>query len=87
VDLTRDNANKITCVNESAQVVIPDNTFVQGDLLMLFNNTDRPVLLESRVASTYKSGCKVTLLTWPAKTLANVVFIQDAVAVVTVEDV
>ena len=87
MELTKDNANKITCVNDSKVVTIPDRVFGQGDMLMLFNNGTEFITLESRVANTYRSGhvAKRSLIEWPPKTLINVVFIAAHTAVVTVE--
>jgi hypothetical protein len=88
MDLTRDNANKITCINDSRVVMIPDGVFAQGDMLMLFNNSDEIITLESMVGKTFRSGSKapITKLDWPPRSIVNVVFIQDNLAVMTVED-
>ena len=88
MDLTKNNANKITCINDSKVVRIPANVFAQGDMLMLFNNSDDAITLESFVAKTFRSGNRTPVfsLDWPPRALVNVVFIQDNLAVVTVEN-
>ena len=87
MDLTKDNANKITCVNESKLVSIPSGEFNQGDMLMLFNNGDDFITLESQHIKTYVSGSKQprTVIEWPPRTLVNVVFIKADLIVVKVE--
>jgi hypothetical protein len=88
MDLTKDNANKITCVNNSRVVKVSANVFAQGDMLMLFNNSDEIITLESSVDKTFRSGSitPILKLDWPPRAIVNVVFIQDNLAVVTVED-
>ena len=87
MDLNRNNANKITCINQSKVVSILANEFSQGDMLMLFNNSDDFITLESQHIKTYVSGHKEprTVIEWPPRTLVNVVFIQDDLIVVKVE--
>lgn len=87
MDLTKDNANKITCINESKVVSIPAAIFSQGDMLMMFNNSDEFITLESQHIKTYISGRRQTqtMIEWPPRALVNVVFIQDDLAVVKVE--
>ena len=87
MDLTIKNANKITCINENKVVRIPKGEFNQGDMLMLFNNSDDFITLESQHIPTYLSGRKhpKTMIEWPPRTLVNVVFIKDDLAVVKVE--
>jgi hypothetical protein len=88
MDLTKDNANKITCINNSSAVKIPANVFAQGDMLMMFNNSDEIITLESFVDKTFRSGSitPILKLDWPPRAIVNVIFIQDNLAVVTVED-
>jgi hypothetical protein len=88
MDLTKDNANKITCVNNSSAVKVPANVFAQGDMLMMFNNSDEIITLESFVDKTFRSGSitPILKLDWPPRAIVNVIFIQDNLAVVTVED-
>jgi hypothetical protein len=88
MDLTKDSANKITCINDSKVVRVPANVFAQGDMLMMFNNSDDVITLESLVAETFRSGNRTPIceLDWPPRAIVNVVFIQDNLAVVTVED-
>lgn len=87
MDLTKDNANKITCINQSKVVTLPEGVFSQGDMLMLFNNSDDFICLESRVEKTYQSGQRTlkTMIGWPPRSLMNVVFVDADLAVVTVE--
>ena len=87
MDLNRNNANKITCINQSKVVSILANEFSQGDMLMLFNNSDDFITLESHHIPTYLSGRKhpKTMIEWPPRTLVNVVFIKDDLVVVKVE--
>lgn len=87
MDLTKLHANKITCINESKVVLLPMQEFVQGDMLMLFNNTDDCITLESDINETYISGNKQkqTIILWPARALLNIVFIQTNLVVVKVE--
>jgi hypothetical protein len=87
MDLSKDNANKITCINESKVVNLPEGVFTQGDMLMLFNNSDDFITLQSEVKNTYLSARKEprTVIEWPPRALVNIVFIKDDLAVVKVE--
>jgi hypothetical protein len=57
-------------------------------MLMMFNNSDEIITLESSVDKTFRSGSitPILKLDWPPRAIVNVVFIQDNLAVVTVED-
>jgi hypothetical protein len=85
--LSKDNANKITTISKSQVVVLPSNVFNQGDMLMMFNNSDNFICLESKVENTYISGRKEkrTMIEWPPRSLLNVVFVESNLAVAKVE--
>ena len=84
--LTKDNANRITKVDNGNVVVIPNGVFTQGDMLILFNNSDSFITLESKVERTYKSGTSWTrkIVEWPPRTIVNVIFVENDLVVISV---
>jgi hypothetical protein len=87
ITLTKDHANRVTCINNGSVVYLPANVFAQGEMLMLFNNSDNFITLQSHVEKTYQSGRKLPkpVFEWPPRTLVNVIFIANDLAVVSVE--
>lgn len=84
--LTKENANRITRIDNGNVVVIPKGVFSQGDMLILFNNSDGFITLESKIEKTYQSGTKWTrtLIEWPPRAVINVIFVDDDLAVASV---
>lgn len=85
--LTKENVNKITSIGESSVVVVPSDEFVQGSMLMLFNNSDNFICLRSMVENTYQSGSKLKRQTieWPPRAILNIVFVEQNLVVIKVE--
>ena len=84
--LTKDHANKLIRIEESSVVEIPAEEFSMGDALILFNNSDKSISLESKVANSYQS-CRMgrrQFFEWPPRGLINVLFIGSDELVVTV---
>lgn len=86
MNLTKDNANRITRVDNGSVVVIPSGVFTQGDMLIMFNNSDAFITLESKIEKTYQSGTKWarTLIEWPPRSVVNVIFVDDDLVVASV---
>jgi hypothetical protein len=83
--LSREHLGKIVRLDELTVVTLPENVFKQGDILVMFNNTDKFTTIESKMAQTYRSGMpKVkSHLEFPPRCLINVVFVADEIAVFT----
>lgn len=86
MNLTKDNANRITRVDNGSVVVIPSGVFTQGDMLIMFNNSDAFITLESKIEKTYQSGTKwvKTIIEWPPRSVVNVIFVDDDLVVASV---
>jgi hypothetical protein len=86
VTLTKENANKITRIDNGSLVEIPKGVFSKGDMLILFNNSDAFITLESRIEKTYTSGTKWTrtMIEWPPRAIINVIFVDDDLVVASV---
>jgi|688.fasta_scaffold193251_5 hypothetical protein len=83
--LSREHLGKIVRFDELTVVTLPESVFKQGDILVMFNNTDKFTTIESKMAQTYRSGMpKVkSHLEFPPRCLINVVFVADEIAIFT----
>jgi hypothetical protein len=83
--LSREHLGKIVRFDELTMVTLPESVFKQGDILVMFNNTDKFTTIESKMAQTYRSGMpKVkSHLEFPPRCLINVIFVADDIAVFT----
>lgn len=86
MNLTREHLGKIIRLDVLTVVTLPDNVFKQGEILVLFNNTDKFTTLESKVANNYRSGMpkNKNFFEIPPRALINIVFVADDIAVLTV---
>ena len=83
--LGREHLSKIVRLDVFAVLEIPDGVFKEGDILVLFNNTDQATTIQSRVKNSYHSsrGAK-TMIEFPQRSLVNVIFVSDDTVVFTV---
>lgn len=86
MNLSREHIGKIVRLDVLTVVTLPDNVFKQGEIIVLFNNTDKFTTLESKVANTYRSAMPKNKNFWemPPRALINIVFVADDIAVLTV---
>lgn len=85
MNLTRDHLGKIVRFDTLTLPEIPDGVFKEGDVLILCNNTDEFTSLRTFVKA-YRSGIKIAreFFEIPPRSLVNVVFVADDVAIITV---
>ena len=83
--LSRENANKITKVEKVECVVLPSSVFKQGEMLILFNNSDQKLVVKSEVEETYVSGSAGVSRSavCPARGLVNILFIEENLVVLS----
>jgi hypothetical protein len=83
--LSREHLGKIVRFDELTVVTLPENVFKQGDILVMFNNTDKFTTIESKLAKTYRSAMPKAKshLEFPPRSLVNVIFVADDIAVFT----
>lgn len=86
MNLAREHLGKIIRLDVLTVVTLPDNVFKQGEILVLFNNTDKFTTLESKVANNYRSAISINknFFEIPPRALINIVFVADDIAVLTV---
>ena len=83
--LNRDHLGKIIRLDAPTIVEVPDGVFKEGDILVLFNNTDQSTVIQSKVKNSYHSGRgEKTQIDFPKRSLINVVFVTDDTVVFTV---
>lgn len=84
--LSREHLGKIVRFDSLTVVTLPEQEFKQGDILVLFNNTDKFTTLESKIANTYRSAAPKSKNFWeiPPRALINIVFVDDDIALLTV---
>lgn len=66
-------------------VEIPAGTFSTGDVVVLFNNSNEFMTIESKVENTYVSARtkQRTMIEFPPKALANLLMIDEQTAVLS----
>jgi len=86
MNLAREHLGKIIRLDVLTVVTLPDNVFRQGEILVLFNNTEKFTTLESKVANNYRSaiGINKNFFEIPPRALINIVFVADDTAILTV---
>jgi len=86
MNLAREHLGKIIRLDVLTIVTLPDNVFKQGEILVLFNNTEKFTTLESKVANNYRSaiGINKNFFEIPPRALINIVFVADDIAVLTI---
>jgi hypothetical protein len=72
-------------IGSGGQIEIPDGTFVEGDIISLFNNTNAAVTVNCAITTAYIAGtdtdkANVSLAT---RGVATVLFISNTVCVIT----
>lgn len=83
--LNRDHLGKIIRLDAPTIVEVPDGVFKEGDILVLFNNTDQSTVIQSKVKNSYHSSRgEKTQIDFPRRSLINVIFVTDDTVVFTV---
>jgi hypothetical protein len=84
--LSKTDANKIVKVDQGGVVTLPSNVFSKGDALIIFNNTDEFISIHSLVENSYRSSRakKRSFIEFPPRALANAIFIDDDIVVISV---
>ena len=86
MNLAREHLGKIIRLDVLTVVTLPANVFKQGEILVLFNNTDKFTTLESKVANNHRSAMPKNnnFFELPPRALINIVFVADDIAVLTI---
>lgn len=83
--LNRDHLGKIIRLDAPTIVEVPNGVFKEGDILVLFNNTDQSTVIQSKVKNSYHSSRgEKTQIDFPRRSLINVIFVTDDTVVFTV---
>lgn len=83
--LSNEHLGKIVSLNTLTVVTLPENQFKQGDILVLFNNTDQFTTIISDIKNSYRSSHpkKISHFEMVPRSLVNVIFIADDTVVLT----
>jgi hypothetical protein len=82
--LDRSHLGKIVRLDKELVLELPDGVFKEGDILVLFNNTDKSTCVQSKVKNSYHSGRgERTLFDFPRRSLLNILFVSDDTVVFT----
>lgn len=83
--LGREHLGKIVRLDKELMLELPEGVFKEGDIIVLFNNTDQATTIQSRVKNSYHSSRgEKTMIEFPRRSLVNVVFVSDDTVVFTV---
>lgn len=86
-ELSKNEVGKIVRVDGGSVVAIPKGIFSLGDVIVVFNNSDQFLTLQSFVDKTYVSGkaSPRTVVEFPPRAVASIMFVDDAIAVISGE--
>jgi hypothetical protein len=86
VNLTRDHLGKIVRLDAVTVVAVPEGVFKMGDIVVLFNNTDKGTTVQSALKKSYRSGLAApkAFFEVPPRALVNLIFVADDTLVFTV---
>lgn len=81
--LKKEHANKLVNVVNCVRLIVERGEFSEGDALILFNNSEDFLTIQSNVLNTYRSGVakKCTLIEFPPRCLMNAVFVDNETVV------
>jgi hypothetical protein len=84
--LSKTDVGKIVRVDQGGVVTIPSGVFSKGDAMIIFNNTDEFISINSLVENSYRSSRakKRNFIEFPPRSLANAIFIDDDIVVISV---
>ena len=81
--LKKEHVNKLLNIQDHSLIHIEENEFSEGDVLILFNNSDKYATVQCRVPYTYRSGFvnKCEFIEFPPRCLLNAVFVDNQTVV------
>lgn len=81
--LDKSHVGKVVRIENTVVVEVPDGVFAPGDIVIMFNNTDKFMTIQSRVPTTYVSARAKprTVIEFPPKALTNMLMLDDKTAV------
>jgi len=76
--LKKEHVNKLVNIVDHDLIRVEENEFTEGDVLILFNNSDKFATIQSDVLNTYRSGFakKMNFIEFPPRCLLNAIFID-----------
>ena len=83
--LATTDVGKYVQVGTSGSIVIPDATFAEGDVVMIFNNTSGSITITCSITTAYIGGTDSDKATVSLATrgVANIFFVSGTVCVIT----
>ncbi len=83
--LTTSDVGKYVQVGTGGSITIPNSTFAEGDVVMIFNNTSGNITITCTITTAYIGGTDADKATVTVATrgVANIMFISGTVCVIT----
>ena len=83
--LAADDVGKYVQITSGGSITIPDSTFVNGDVISMFNNTDAAVTVTCSITTAYIAGTDTDVATanLASRGVATVLFANANVCVIT----
>jgi hypothetical protein len=83
--LAADDVGKYVQITSGGSITIPDSTFVNGDVISMFNNTDAAVTVTCSITTAYIAGTDTDVATanLASRGVATVLFANATVCVIT----
>lgn len=77
--LKKEHVNKVINIVDCSMIFIEENEFTEGDVLILFNNSEKYATIQCDVTNTYRSGFskKMKFIEFSPRCLMNAVFINN----------
>jgi hypothetical protein len=79
VKLDRSHVGKVVTTDGHKVIEVPHGAFAKGDIVLMFNNTDEFVCIQTDVPKAYVSARVKprTVVEFPPRALGNVLFIDE----------
>ena len=83
--LAADDVGKYVQITSGGSITIPDSTFVNGDVISMFNNTNAAVTITCSITTAYIAGTDTDVATanLASRGVATVLFANASVCVIT----
>ena len=86
-ELSKNEVGKIVRIDNGSVITLSKNVFSAGDIIAVFNNSDKFIALHSSVPNTYISGKrqKRTMIEFPPRVIASIMFVDTDIVVISGE--
>ena len=83
--LSKGEVGTILRIDATGVITIPSGVFSKGDVIIMFNNTDKSSTIHSLIDYTYRGAFRKPRLfiEFPARGIVNILFVDDTIVVIS----